>query len=99
MKLVCNATTPQELREEIVALLLHRAAQKRSLANTTESLKNKNMHNHAAYTLETLAGEVKAMELTEKWPAGLTEADDPLASDGSLRVLDAATKGREEWHG
>ena len=27
----------------------------------------------------------------------LPDADDPLASDGSTRVLDAATKGREEW--
>ena len=73
MRLVCNATTPQELREEIVSLLLHRAAQQKGAMTTCKTQQMRNMHEHATVILEDLAGEVKAMEIITAWPAGLRE--------------------------
>jgi hypothetical protein len=92
MRLSCIATTPQELREEIVKLLLHRSAQQAALVNLTTRKTLKETHEYTALALINLAGDINEMELTDASPA-----DDPLASDGSTRVLDAATKGREEW--
>jgi hypothetical protein len=88
MRLICNATTPQELREEIVILLRHRAAQQELRGKQAKRNSLKDQHQWAAMTLADLALDVELMEIT---------SDDPLASDGSPRVLDAATKGREEW--
>ncbi len=73
MKLSCNATTPQELRDEIVALLQHRAAQKEGQANATPSNPQKRTFLYAAGVLEDLADQLKGMEITNVWPAGLRE--------------------------
>lgn len=74
-RLVCNATTPQELREEIVALLMHRATQYRDLKHTTptDSKGARFRLDGIADALDQLAGEVKCMELVNAWPSGLKE--------------------------
>ena len=73
MRLVCNATTPQELREEIVALLIHRATLERSKVNATPSSKQSAQYLYAGTVLENLAGEIKCMEIINAWPSGLTQ--------------------------
>jgi hypothetical protein len=72
---VCNATTPNELRKEIVSLISHRAWQERAvkdIGRTTKLYRAK--HEHAAIALENLAAELTEMEIVNQWPAGLTES-------------------------
>jgi hypothetical protein len=73
MKLVCNATTPQELQGEIVSLLMHRAAQQRAIARTLGSKRLAVQREYAAETLVNIAGEIQNMEIVNQWPSGLTE--------------------------
>jgi hypothetical protein len=67
-RLVSDATTPQELREEIVSLLLQRAKQQTGLISTTGAEFLKQRYEHTAKVLCDLAGEVKCMELTQTSP-------------------------------
>lgn len=85
MKLVCNATTPQELREEIVSLLLHRATQQTALA-TISSKTVAHQQEYAATVLGNLAMEVKDMEIVNSWPSGLTEQPGTPAPEIDMRV-------------
>jgi hypothetical protein len=62
-RLICNVTTPQEMREEMVSLLLHRAAQQTAQQTISKTMGVRNMHEHAALVLGNLAGEVKCMKI------------------------------------
>ena len=74
MPLICNATTPEEFRSEMVALIRHRAAQERAVIGISSSAKRDAMaHEQAARELDNLANHVERMELVNAWPAGLRE--------------------------
>jgi len=73
MNLSCNATTPQELRDEIVSLLMHRAAQQDGLASTTQSTLQIRIFLHTSQVLSNIAKEIRDMEIITDWPAGLRE--------------------------
>ena len=65
MRLSSNATTPQELREEIVSLFLHRAKQHEDLARAHHlGSQAAALRLMASQTLTNLAEELKGMELT-----------------------------------
>jgi hypothetical protein len=77
MALVCNATTPQEFRVEIVSLIRHRAAQERAVIGITSKAKrDAAAHEQAARQLDKLAAEIERMEIVNAWPSGLTEHTD-----------------------
>ena len=64
MRLSSSATTPQELREEMFALLMLRAKQQTGLAGLTQKKSLKETHEYTAEVLGKIAGELKCMELT-----------------------------------
>lgn len=72
--LVCNATTPEEFRNEIISLLIHRAAQERAVIGITSNAKrDAQAHEHAARALEYLAHDIERMKIVNAWPSGLRE--------------------------
>jgi hypothetical protein len=85
MSLVCNATTPEEFRKEIVSLLHHRAAQERAVIGITSNSKRDALkHEHAATALDYLAHDIERMEIVNAWPSGLRET--PEHQKGNLCV-------------
>jgi hypothetical protein len=70
-RLVCNATTPQEMRDEIVSLLIHRAKQQTELRHTTNSSKRRDQMDYAAAILSLIAGEIKRMVNVSDGPDAL----------------------------
>jgi len=77
MALVCNATTPQEFRAEIVSMIRHRAWQERAVIGITDKTKRSAAaHEQAARELDNLAADVERMEIVNAWPSGLTEHTD-----------------------
>ncbi len=75
MALICNATTPEELRGEIVALILHHAWQETAFADKLYGKRETAKREHAARELRNLADELKAMTLVNAWPPGLRESN------------------------
>lgn len=63
MQLSSNATSQTELVDDIVTLILQRAAGQRGLSTTTASIKSIGQYDHAATVLRALADELKNMEL------------------------------------
>ena len=79
--LVCNATTPQEFREEMVSLIRHRAAQERAVIGITSKAKrDAQAHEQAARQLDNLAADIERMEIVNAWPAGLRESVTPATN-------------------
>lgn len=74
MRLSSNATTPQELREEIVSLLLHRAKSHRELSTLTRSITLKEREERVAQVLGNIASEITCMELTNASPAAMLDS-------------------------
>jgi len=72
--LVCNATTPEEMRKELVSLIRHRATQERAVIGISSTAKRDAMaHEHAAKTLDVLARHIEEMQIISAWPSGLRE--------------------------
>ena len=73
--LVCNATTPEEMRKEIVSLLMYRAAQERAVIGISSTAKRDAMaHEQAARQLVNVANDINQMQIVNAWPSGLRES-------------------------
>ena len=85
MPFVCNATTPEEMRSELVSLIRHRAAQERAVIGITSKAKrDAAAHEQAARQLDNLAADAERMEIINAWPSGLRET--PEHPKGNLCV-------------
>lgn len=63
MQLSSQATSQAELVDDIVTLILQRAAGQRGLSTTTTSTKSIGQYDHAATVLRALAEDVKNIAL------------------------------------
>lgn len=67
MGLVCNATTLNELRAEIVSMIRHRAWQERAVIGIMSKAKrDAEAHEQAARELDNLAADLERMEIVNQ---------------------------------